>query len=101
MITTVVKVIQYWRCELYKGIFWCYWSEGTDPEKDAPHIIATRVLCDADGNALEEVELSSKRGGNFNHKAEWERKGKDIRFNFANFHTTTFLAEELKLIRVE
>ena len=82
MITTVVKVIQYWRCELYKGIFWCYWSEGTDSEKDAPHIIATRVLCDADGNALEEVELSSKRGSNFNHKAEWERKAKDIRFNF-------------------
>ena len=67
---------------MYKGIFWCYWSEGTDSEKDAPHIIATRVLCDADGNALEEVELSSKRGNNFNHKAEWERKGKDIRFYF-------------------
>ena len=62
---------------MYKGIFWCYWSEGTDPEKDAPHIIATRVLCDADGNALEEVEFSSKRGTNFNHKKEWKKMFKD------------------------
>lgn len=58
---------------MYKGIFWTYMS-WFDDEIYVPVIFPIKVKCDINGNALEEVEFSSKSGENFNHKAEWEKK---------------------------
>ena len=54
-----------------KGIFWC-----KDHNTDSPELIVVSALCDRNGNAVEGTIFSSKSGGNFNHKTEWERIGK-------------------------
>lgn len=56
---------------MYKGIFWGI------PAEDA--LITKKVLCDATGLALFNVEYSSKSGDNFNHKIEWEKFKKTVR----------------------
>ena len=56
-----------------KGIFWC-----KDHNTDSPELIVVSALCDRNGNAAVGTIFSSKSGGNFNHKAEWERLGKSV-----------------------
>ena len=57
----------------YKGIFWYIPVEHK--------LISVKVTCDENGNALENVNYSSKSGGNFNHKTEWSKLHKDITQN--------------------
>ncbi len=53
---------------LYKGIFW--YIDG--------QLFCIKAACDNTGRIVENVELSSKSGTNFNHKAEWEKMPKTI-----------------------
>ena len=55
---------------IYKGIFWYVPGEH--------RLIAIKVSCDENGNALENANYSSKSGENFNHKTEWSKLHKDV-----------------------
>ena len=55
-----------------KGIFWVI------TDADCDDLIAVTAQCDMEGNLLENIEMSSKSGTNFNHKAEWSRLDKKI-----------------------
>ncbi len=55
---------------IYKGIFWYVPGEHK--------LIAVKVACDENGNALENTNYSSKSGENFNHKIEWNKLHKDV-----------------------
>lgn len=56
---------------MYKGIFWCY--KGFYEEY---YFYTVKVRCDTNGTPLESIEFTSKSGDNFNHKVEWEKRGK-------------------------
>ena len=56
--------------QIYKGIFWY------NPTNKK--LIVKKVACNSDGDAVEDVEYSSKSGNNFNHKAEWSKLPKSI-----------------------
>ena len=51
-----------------KGLFW----------RVDDSIITVAVECDENGNALEDVEYSSKSGDNFNHNAEWAKLPRSV-----------------------
>ncbi len=53
---------------LYKGIFW-YIDE---------QLFCIKATCDSTGRIIDNVQLSSKSGTNFNHKAEWAKLPKEI-----------------------
>ena len=55
---------------LRKGIFWDI--------TDQHCLQLVCVECDENGNALEDVEYSSKSGENFNHKAEWAKLPRSV-----------------------
>ena len=52
-----------------KGIFWLVEDE----------FVCVSVECDANGNATEPAEFSSKSGENFNHRIEWEKIPREIK----------------------
>ncbi len=56
------------RMPLYKGIFW-YIGE---------QLFCIKAVCDNVGCIVDNVELSSKSGTNFNHKVEWTKLPKQI-----------------------
>ena len=57
-----------------KGLFWC-----VDYDSEKPTLIIKAVDCDISGRAItDNVEYTSKSGGNFNHKIEWNRLSKNI-----------------------
>ncbi len=56
------------RMPLYKGIFW-YINE---------QLFCIKAACDNTGRIIDNVELSSKSGRNFNHKIEWSKLPKEI-----------------------
>ncbi|MBQ3544831.1 MAG: hypothetical protein IJA34_07600 [Lachnospiraceae bacterium] len=56
-----------------KGLFWC-----VESNSDKTTLITKTVECDVGGNALTNVEYTSKSGMNFNHKIEWGKLDKII-----------------------
>ncbi len=53
---------------VYKGVFW--WIED--------RLFCQKTRCDKSGAPLDTVEFSSKKGDNFNHKAEWKKLPKSV-----------------------
>ena len=56
-----------------KGIFWLV----------EDNYVCVSVECDEDGTPLEPAEFSSKSGENFNHRLEWERIPREIKYGKA------------------
>lgn len=64
---------------MYKGIFWCNVLV-FDDDMFSHKLYTQMVKCDANGNALEEADFSSKSGDNFNHQIEWEKMTETEKF---------------------